>query len=140
VRAAPVGAPRGDVTRNHNFQSRVFAPAAAFIGMPGLTPHDLRHTAASLALQGGANIKAVQRMLGQAFAAMTLTSARVCSTTTSTRSRTAWTLSRVRLVRTIANAVDSRPVPPVDFGGEHAFDLRKHLVGRVGLEPTTQGL
>lgn len=64
--------PRGDVMRNHNFRSRVFAPAAAFIGLPGLTPHDLRHTAASLAVQAGANVKAVQRMLGHASAAMTL--------------------------------------------------------------------
>lgn len=64
--------PRGDVMRNHNFRSRVFAPAAAFIGVPGLTPHDLRHTAASLAVQAGANVKAVQRMLGHASAAMTL--------------------------------------------------------------------
>src|SRR4051812_16995434 len=58
--------------RNHNFRSRVFAPAATFIGMPKLTPHDLRHTAASLAIQAGANVKAVQRMLGHASAAMTL--------------------------------------------------------------------
>jgi integrase len=64
--------PRGDVMRNHNFRSRVFAPAAASIGMPGMTPHDLRHTAASLAVQAGANVKAVQRMLGHASAAMTL--------------------------------------------------------------------
>jgi integrase len=64
--------PRGDVMRNHHFRSRVFAPAAAFIGMPGLTPQDLRHTAASLAVQAGANVKAVQRMLGHASAAMTL--------------------------------------------------------------------
>lgn len=64
--------PRGDVMRNHNFRSRVFVPAAKGIGMPGLTPHDLRHTAASLAVQAGANVKAVQRMLGHASAAMTL--------------------------------------------------------------------
>jgi integrase len=37
-----------------------------------LTPHDLRHTAASLAISTGANVKAVQRMLGHASAAMTL--------------------------------------------------------------------
>jgi integrase len=36
------------------------------------TPHDLRHTAASLAISSGANVKAVQRMLGHASAAMTL--------------------------------------------------------------------
>ena len=41
-------------------------------GLEGLTPHDLRHTAASLAVAAGANVKAVQRMLGHASAAMTL--------------------------------------------------------------------
>lgn len=40
--------------------------------MPRVTPHDLRHTASSLAISAGANVKAVQRMLGQASAAMTL--------------------------------------------------------------------
>lgn len=39
---------------------------------PLLTLHDLRHTAASLAVSAGANVKAVQRMLGHASAAMTL--------------------------------------------------------------------
>lgn len=37
-----------------------------------MTVHDLRHTAASLAVSAGANVKAVQRMLGHASAAMTL--------------------------------------------------------------------
>jgi integrase len=37
-----------------------------------LVPHDLRDTAASLAISTGASIKAVQRMLGHASAAMTL--------------------------------------------------------------------
>ncbi|GAB2572395.1 tyrosine-type recombinase/integrase [Leucobacter ruminantium] len=40
--------------------------------VPRVTPHDLRHTAASLAISAGANVKAVQRMLGHASAAMTL--------------------------------------------------------------------
>ncbi|WP_369831306.1 tyrosine-type recombinase/integrase [Cryobacterium sp. N21] len=39
---------------------------------PRVTPHDLRHTAASLAVSAGANVKALQRMLGHASAAMTL--------------------------------------------------------------------
>jgi len=39
---------------------------------PHITPHDLRHTTASLAIAAGANVKAVQRMLGHASAAMTL--------------------------------------------------------------------
>ena len=34
-------------------------------------PHDLRRTAASLAVSAGANVKAVQRMLGHAKASMT---------------------------------------------------------------------
>lgn len=37
-----------------------------------VTIHDLRHTAASLAISTGTNVKAVQRMLGHASAAMTL--------------------------------------------------------------------
>lgn len=39
---------------------------------PRVTIRDLRHTAASLAVSSGANVKAVQRMLGHASAAMTL--------------------------------------------------------------------
>jgi integrase len=42
------------------------------IGQDGLTPHELRHTAASLAISAGANVKAVQRMLGHSSAAVTL--------------------------------------------------------------------
>ncbi|GAA2749169.1 site-specific integrase [Amnibacterium kyonggiense] len=57
--------------RNHVFRNGWFNPAAA-IGLEGLTPHELRHTAASLAVSAGANVKAVQRMLGHASAAVTL--------------------------------------------------------------------
>jgi integrase len=39
---------------------------------PRVTAHALRHTAASLAISSGANVKVVQRMLGHASAAMTL--------------------------------------------------------------------
>lgn len=39
---------------------------------PRVTPHAMRHTAASLAVSAGAHVKAVQRMLGHASAAMTL--------------------------------------------------------------------
>jgi integrase len=41
-------------------------------GIPRATPHDLRNSAASLAVSAGANVKAVQKMLGHASAAMTL--------------------------------------------------------------------
>jgi integrase len=49
-----------------------FAKAVATSRVPRATPHDLRHTAASLAVSAGANVKAVQKMLGHASAAMTL--------------------------------------------------------------------
>lgn len=49
-----------------------FIKAVAESGVPHTTPHDLRHTAASLAVSAGANVKAVQKMLGHASAAMTL--------------------------------------------------------------------
>jgi integrase len=62
----------GGVLRNYNFRRRVFDRAAQAAGLTGLTPHELRHTAASLAVAEGANVKAVQRMLGHASAAMTL--------------------------------------------------------------------
>ena len=68
------------VLRIPNFRHRVLTPAAASVGLAGLSPHDLRHTAASLAIAAGANVGQV----------------------------------------------------PADEG--------KCVVGRVGLEPTTQGL
>lgn len=57
-------------------QERIEAATAAGLRpphpFPRVAPHDLRHTAASLAISAGANVKAVQRMLGHASAAMTL--------------------------------------------------------------------
>jgi integrase len=63
---------KGAVLRNLNFRRDVFDRAARSAGLDGLTPHELRHTAASLAVSAGANVKAVQRMLGHASAAVTL--------------------------------------------------------------------
>ena len=64
--------PQGGVLRLNNWRRRVFDPARRLAGLEGVTPHDLRHTAASMAIAAGANVKAVQRMLGHASAAMTL--------------------------------------------------------------------
>jgi integrase len=64
--------PEGSVLRSGNFRRRVFDPAAREAALEDLSPHDLRHTAASLLVASGANVKAVQRMLGHASAAMTL--------------------------------------------------------------------
>jgi integrase len=68
---------RGGVLRNSNWRARVFEPAVAECqkadeSFSSITPHDLRHMAASLAISAGANVKAVQRMLGHPKASMTL--------------------------------------------------------------------
>lgn len=65
-------APHGGPLRGVNWRRRIFDPAARKAGLEGLTPHELRHTAASLAVASGAGLKAVQRLLGHASAAMTL--------------------------------------------------------------------
>lgn len=63
-RGAPLSLP--------NFRRRTFDLAVADVGLDGLTPHELRHTAASLAIASGASVKSVQRMLGHKSATMTL--------------------------------------------------------------------
>jgi integrase len=64
---------RGHHLRSNNFKSREYDPAVEAAGLPaGLWVHDLRHTAASLAVHSGASVKSVQRMLGHASAALTL--------------------------------------------------------------------
>jgi integrase len=65
-------AARGGWLRGRVFRRGWLDEAAETIGQPGLTPHELRHTAASLAISAGANVNAVQRMLGHASAAVTL--------------------------------------------------------------------
>jgi integrase len=65
-------APRGGVLRSSNFRNKIWIPAVEASGLAPLIIHDLRDTAASLAISAGASIKAVQRMLGHASAAMTL--------------------------------------------------------------------
>lgn len=69
--------PNGHPLRSPNFRRSVWTPAVGdltldFPDLDGLRIHDLRHTAASLALSCGANMKAIQRMLGHKNASMTL--------------------------------------------------------------------
>ena len=49
-----------------------FKRIAASIGRPDARPHDLRHTAAAVAIASGADIKSVQDLLGHATASFTL--------------------------------------------------------------------
>jgi integrase len=65
-------APNGGPLRSSPFRQQIWKPAVEAAGLEQLRIHDLRGTAASLMISSGANIKAVQRQLGHASAAMTL--------------------------------------------------------------------
>jgi integrase len=66
-------APEGGRHRQSRFLEVHFHKALKAAGLdPELDFHDLRHTAASLMVSAGANVKAVQNALGHASAAMTL--------------------------------------------------------------------
>ena len=63
---------RGGVLRASNFRHRFWLPAVRAAGVDGLRVHDMRHTAAALAIAAGAHPKALQERLGHASIAMTL--------------------------------------------------------------------
>lgn len=60
------------VLRGSNSRKAWFDEAAETAGHPELTPHDLRHTFASVAISSGVNVKALQLALGHHSAAFTL--------------------------------------------------------------------
>jgi integrase len=62
----------GAVMRNSNFRRDGFDAAVKTAALSPLTPHELRHTAASMAISAGANVLAVQRMLGHEKPSTTL--------------------------------------------------------------------
>jgi hypothetical protein len=128
--------------RNNNFRRRVFGPAASSVGLPELTPHDSRHTAASLAVAAGANVKAVQRMLGHASAAMTLDVYADLfgddMDAVADRLDEAAAASRADSVRTATGLRGHGDAPPRPAAWPLTWE--DGLVGRVGLEPTTGGL
>jgi integrase len=63
---------RGQQLRSQNFARRVWAPAVAAAGLGPLRVHELRHTAVSIAVDAGADVLAVARMLGHADPSITL--------------------------------------------------------------------
>ncbi|WP_370066484.1 tyrosine-type recombinase/integrase [Streptacidiphilus sp. MAP5-3] len=67
-------APLGGVLMYRNFMRRHYKTAlvTAGLGDMGITLHKLRHTAASLAIASGADVKVVQTMLGHKTATLTL--------------------------------------------------------------------
>jgi len=65
--------PSGGVWTNTNFRARSrWMDATREAGVEGTTIHDLRHTAASLLIAAGADVKAVQVILGHSTATMTM--------------------------------------------------------------------
>ncbi len=67
------GSTTGTALSEGNWKRMVQWPAAKrAIGRPTLRVHDLRHTAASIWLAEGADVKVVQRILGHMSATMTL--------------------------------------------------------------------
>jgi integrase len=63
----------GDVLRRNNFYTRHFKPALREAGLDHKVRfHDLRHSAASIAIAMNANVKQVQQMLGHTSATVTL--------------------------------------------------------------------
>jgi integrase len=57
-------APEGGYLRRSNFNRRVWQPAAHAAGVEGLRFHDLRHSAATLALAAGANTRELMERMG----------------------------------------------------------------------------
>lgn len=65
-------APNGGVIHSGNWRRRIFDPAVKQAKLGFMTPHDLRHTAVSIAVDTGANVMAVAKMVGHEDARETL--------------------------------------------------------------------
>ncbi len=77
VVATPAGKPvfhsaEGCYLRSSNFARRVFIPALERAELPKITFHDLRHTAISHQIEGGADIVSVSKVAGHSNPATTL--------------------------------------------------------------------
>jgi integrase len=62
----------GTPTRRNTIAARHLKPILARAGLPAISPHDLRHTCATLLLAQNVNVKYVQTLLGHATASITL--------------------------------------------------------------------
>ena len=81
-----------------------FAARGETAGVQAITPHDLRHTCASLAMSAGVNVLALQRMLGHKSAKVTLDTYATCSTPTWTRWPPPWTWHGRRMSETLTKS------------------------------------
>ena len=65
-------APQGGYLRRSNFRRRWWVPATRAVGVEGLRFHDLRHSAATLALAAGANTRELMERMGHTSPAVAL--------------------------------------------------------------------
>jgi len=65
-------APEGGYLRRSNFRRRLWLPAMRAAGVEGLRFHDLRHSAATLALAAGANTRELMERMGHTSPAVAL--------------------------------------------------------------------
>jgi integrase len=65
-------APEGGYLRRSNFRRRCWLPATTAAGVEGLRFHDLRHSAATLALAAGANTRELMERMGHTSPAVAL--------------------------------------------------------------------
>lgn len=64
--------PSGDVWDYSNWRRRVYLPARKAAKLPGVTPHDLRHTYASWLVEAGIDLYRVQILMGHSSPRMTM--------------------------------------------------------------------
>lgn len=64
--------PDGGIMQPSNFRRRVWTPATAAVGLTGLRPHDLRHTAVALWIAAGASPKEVAARAGHTSVSFSL--------------------------------------------------------------------
>ncbi len=137
VFASPLGA----VLRVANFRRGYFDRAAKQVGVPGLVPHEPRHTAALLAISAGASVKSVQRMLGHASPTLTLDRYGHLFPDELDHVRSGWTRQPARPVCTerVQKRIRRCSRPMVRWRKMQS-DLRFCWVPPAGFEPATHGL
>ncbi len=132
----------GGELRVSAFRPRYFVPAVRELAksdpaFPVMTPYDLRHTAASLAISVGANPKTVQTMLGHQSAVMTMDTKADLFPDDLERVASAHDEARVRaLMRAADNCGPTRKKAPTRITGK-SLSPTSIRVGVAGFEPTT---
>jgi hypothetical protein len=147
----PHGQGCGDAvsTRSSNFafSSMVFLaePLAALmvgrqredLAFPTVTPHDRRHTAASLAISAGANVKAVQTMLGHASAVLTLDTYADLFADDLEQVSVALDVARTKSLKSAADQLRTATKEGPELDDQSEPSTRLYAVGVAGFEPTT---